>query len=141
MILHGKKIVVGLSLTALMILGMAATRPAPAEKPQADRKFKNLKVLPKDISDEELGKVMHDWSKALGVNCGFCHAPSSDSTSHHPDFASDAKPEKNIARQMFKMTAKINKKYFHFEKDEQGNGTPAITCITCHRGNAHPEQK
>lgn len=142
MILHGKKLAVALSLTALTILGMAATRPAnvPADKPLAEKKFKNLKVLPKDISGEDLGKVMDNWKAALGVKCNFCHAPSADSTSHHLDFASDAKPEKNVARQMFKMTAKINKKYFHFDKDEQGQ-VPAVSCMTCHRGNPHPEEK
>ena len=32
------------------------------------------------------------------------------------DFASDEKPEKNIARKMMKMTAKINKKFFKDNK-------------------------
>jgi hypothetical protein len=139
--LHGKKIAVALTLSALMVVGMAATRPSdnPAEKPGADKRFKNLKVLPKDISNEDLDKVMHNWTASLGVKCNFCHAPSQDSTSHRPDFASDAKPEKEVARHMFKMTAKINKKYFSFNKDDKGDVVPSITCMTCHRGNPHPE--
>jgi Photosynthetic reaction centre cytochrome C subunit len=84
--------------------------------------------------------VMKEWSTALGVKCSFCHAPSADSTVHHPDFASDAKPEKNIARHMFGMTAKINKKYFKFDKDDKGATIPAISCITCHRGSPHPDE-
>jgi len=141
--LHGKKIAVALTLSALMIVGMAATRPTdnPADKPRADKPHKNLKVLPKDISHEDLDKVMDNWKAALGVKCNFCHAPSKDSTSHRLDFASDAKPEKEVARHMFKMTAKINKKYFNFNKDEKGDVVPTITCMTCHRGNPHPEEK
>jgi hypothetical protein len=40
------------------------------------------------------------------------------------DFAADAKPEKEMAREMYKMTQDINKKYFHAKKDstEQDNG-------------------
>jgi len=140
--LHGKKFAVALTLTALMVVGMAATRPStPADRPLDDKPKRNLKILPKDISDEDLDKVMDSWKAALGVKCNFCHAPSKDSTSHKLDFSSDAKPEKEIARHMFKMTAKINKKYFSFNKNEQGAVMPAISCITCHRGNAHPEEK
>jgi len=129
--LHHKKIAVVIGVLALTFVGMAATRP-PEEGP------KNLKVLPKHITHDELEKTMQDWKNALGVKCGFCHAPSADTTSHHLDFASDAKPEKNIARSMYKMTGKINKKYFSFNKDDKGDVIPAISCITCHRGNPHP---
>ena len=140
--LHGKKFAVALTLTALMIVGMAATRPsAPADRTRDDKPKRNLKVLPKDISHEDLDKVMDSWKVALGVKCNFCHAPSKDSTSHKLDFSSDAKPEKEIARHMFKMTAKINKKYFSYNKNEQGAVISAVTCITCHRGNPHPEEK
>lgn len=142
--LHGKKIAVGLTLITLMIVGMAATRPTTtAAHLQEDPKPKkrNLKVLPKDISHEDLDKVMDSWKAALGVKCNFCHAPSSDSTSHRLDFSSDAKPEKEIARHMFKMTAKINKKYFSYNKNDQGAVIPTLTCMTCHRGNPHPGEK
>ncbi len=134
--LHYKKIAVALTLIAFMVIGMAATRPFEDKKPK-----RNLKVLPKDISREDLGKIMDEWKNALGVRCGFCHAPSADSTSHRMDFASDAKPEKDIARHMFRMTGKINKKYFSFDKDDKGAMIPAITCMTCHRGSPHPETK
>lgn len=129
--MHHKKIAVVAAVFALTVIGMAATRPP-------DEGFKNLKVLPKNISHDDLHKVMDDWKTALGVKCGFCHAPFADSSNHHLDFASDAKPEKNIARHMYKMTGKINKKYFSFNKDDKGDVIPAISCITCHRGNPHP---
>jgi hypothetical protein len=132
--LHYRKFAVVFSLLALMVIGMAAIRP------QDDKPKRNLKVLPKDISHDDLEKVMDTWKAALGVKCNFCHAPSKDSTSRRLDFASDAKPEKDIARHMFRMTAKINKKYFSFEKDDKGATIPAISCITCHRGSPHPDE-
>jgi hypothetical protein len=131
--LNNRKFVVITALFGLMVIGMAATRP------QEDGP-KNLKVLPKNISHDDLEKVMDSWKAALGVKCNFCHAPSADSTSHHLDFASDAKPEKNIARHMYKMTGRINKKYFSFDKDDKGAMIPAISCITCHRGSPHPDE-
>lgn len=131
--LHYKKISIVAGLFALMIIGMAATRPQ-----QDPPKHKmNLKVLPKNISHEELGKVMDAWKNALGVKCNFCHAPSADSTSRHLDFASDAKPEKDIARKMFTMTGKINKKFFKFDKDDKDAVAP-VSCVTCHHGSPHP---
>jgi len=132
-----KKLAVAGSLIAFMVIGMAATRP-PEEKPGKHKS--NLKVLPKDISHEDLDRIMDNWKLALGVKCNFCHAPSKDSTSHHLDFASDAKPEKDIARHMFRMTAKINKKYFSFNKDDKGEMIPSISCMTCHRGSPHPDE-
>jgi len=131
--LHYKKIAVAASLFGLMIIGMAAVRPQDDPKPRH-----NFKVLPKDISHDDLEKIMDAWKAALGVKCNFCHAPSADSTSHRLDFASDAKPEKDIARHMYKMTGRINKKYFSFNKDDQGKTIPAVTCVTCHRGSPHP---
>jgi photosynthetic reaction center cytochrome c subunit len=131
--MHYKKIAIVSAVVTLTIIGMAATNP-PGQR------ARNLKVLPKDISHEDLGKIMDGWKTALGVKCGFCHAPSADSTSHRLDFASDAKPEKNIARHMYKMAAKINKKYFNFNKDDKGDVIPAITCVTCHRGSPHPDE-
>jgi predicted aldo/keto reductase-like oxidoreductase len=135
--LHYKKLAVGSILIALMVIGMAAVRP------QDDKPKRNLKVLPRNISHDDLEKVMDTWKAALGVKCGFCHAPSRDSTSRRLDFASDDKPEKNRALNMFRMTGKINKKYFHFDKDDKdakGESAPPISCITCHRGSPHPDE-
>lgn len=97
----------------------------------------NLHVLPKNISHDDLMKVMHGFTGALGVKCNYCHAPGSQP--RHLDFASDAKPEKRIARTMIRMTREINKKYLSQvnvadAKPEQKN----VTCGTCHRGHDIP---
>jgi hypothetical protein len=133
--LHHKKWGVALSLLTFLFLGIAGTRPAD------DPPNKNLKILPKNISHDDLDKIMDGFKAALGVKCGYCHAPLADSGSHKLDFPSDEKPEKNIARKMMLMTNKINKKYFSFNKNDQGVTVPAISCVTCHRGNPHPEAK
>jgi hypothetical protein len=132
---HYKKMGVALALVSFMLAGISATRPA--EGPPK----RNLKILPKNISHEDLDKVMDGFKAALGVKCNFCHAASADSSSHKLDFASDEKPEKNTARRMMIMTAKINKKYFGFIRNDQGVPDPPISCMTCHRGNSHPELK
>jgi Photosynthetic reaction centre cytochrome C subunit len=132
---HAKKMIVALILGCFMVFGIAATRPddEPAHK--------NLKVLPKNISKEDLDKVMDGFKAALGVKCNFCHAAFKDSTLHKLDFASDEKPEKNIARHMMRMSAKINKKFFSFNKDDKGDPVQTVTCVTCHRGNPNPGEK
>ncbi|MBS1596575.1 MAG: c-type cytochrome [Bacteroidetes bacterium] len=131
-----RKLTVASLLIGGIIAGIAATSPK-ADAPH----YKNLKVLPKNTTHEQMEQIMGGFKNALGVRCDFCHAPSKDSTVHHPDFASDDKPEKNIARQMMKMTGKINKKYFSDNKNDQGERIPTITCMTCHRGNPHPGEK
>jgi cytochrome c553 len=105
--------------------------------PPQEEKAKNLKVLPKNISHEDLMKEMHHYNKALGVKCDFCHAKSKDDPKKM-DFASDEKEEKETARDMMKLTSRINKKYFKSGKDENGRQIMTVTCYTCHHGEAEP---
>ncbi len=126
------------TLALILSLGVAlsAFMPQQVSPQEEEYRAKNLKVLPKDISKEELDEVMDGFKAALGVKCGHCHAPSTLDPKKL-DFASDDKIEKEIARKMMKMTAKINKKYFHRE-DEQGM-IANISCMTCHNGNETPK--
>lgn len=129
-----KNLIFTLLITGVAALGATADYQQPAP-PQP----KNLKVLPKNISHEELNHVMDEWKGALGVRCNFCHAASPDNPKKM-DWASDAKPEKEMARQMFTMTGKINKKFFHAKKGSDGMmAMEAVNCNTCHHGEAHPE--
>ena len=123
------------ALAATVTVMASATISKPADAPQ----YVNLKVLPKNISSKDLQKIMvDDFEDGLGVACNFCHA--ADKTTGQLDFASDAKPEKNIARHMYKMTGKINKKYFSFAKDDKGASIAVVSCVTCHRGSPHPDE-
>src|SRR5580692_590254 len=101
-------------LAGAVILGSAAAGP--------ERRYKNLKVLPRHISSKELQGIMtDDFEDGLGVSCGFCHAPAAGG--HGLDFVSDAKPEKEIARAMMRMTLSLNKKYFGVRKPGIGSNT------------------
>lgn len=112
--------------------GQTAThRHHPLPKPT------NLQVLPKNISPEELIATMKGFTRALGVECTFCHAE--DPKTRRPNFALDTKPDKAIARTMISMTQEINAKYLSTVNDP--DATPAektVTCGTCHRGNSMP---
>jgi hypothetical protein len=89
--------------------------------------LKNLQVLPKSTTREQIKELMKAQSRALDVECDYCHDV--------PDMASDAKAEKKTARQMMKMTAEINEKWLKGMKDAEKN---RVTCGTCHRGKTEP---
>jgi hypothetical protein len=94
-------------------------------------------VLPKNISSRDLqGLMTDDFEDGLGVECGFCHAPAQNG--HGLDFASDAKPEKEIARGMMRMTLAINKKFFKTKHPVLGSQALTVTCATCHKGQPFP---
>ena len=84
-----------------------------------------------------LDSIMDSFKDALGVKCGHCHASQKDNP-RKMDFASDAKPEKETARKMIRMTSRINKKYFNHS---DGQAMVQVQCKTCHRGNTKPEIK
>jgi len=129
-----KKIIAMLGLVSIVTV-VALTSMAPDEPG-----FKNLKVLPKNLTPRQLDGVMDEWAHSLGVHCSFCHVR--DEAAKKMDFASDAKPEKTAARHMFKMMNKINSKFFEAKKDSLGMVTETgVNCYTCHRGSAHPELK
>jgi hypothetical protein len=127
-----KKILTVVSLISGVVLFASMT--AIQQQPQQQRetpKLKNIKVLPKSMAYRDVDHLMDEWASALGVKCNFCHAQ---------DKASDEKPEKLMARKMYLMAAKINKKYFDAKKDSLGAVMESsINCYTCHHGVSHPE--
>jgi Photosynthetic reaction centre cytochrome C subunit len=130
-----KKLAVVAALGAIVTISAAATSSKPkAPAPQ----YVNLKVLPKNISSKDLQGIMtDDFEDGLGVSCGFCHSNAKDG--HGLDFASDSKPEKEIARQMMRMTIGINKKWFKIKHAQLGSTALTVTCNTCHKGVAFPD--
>jgi hypothetical protein len=133
-----KKLLVPIALLSGVILLASMTLIQQPSK-EDDEKAVNLKVLPKHISHKDLDKVMGQWASSLGVRCNFCHARNDETKKM--DFASDAKPEKKMAREMYLMATKINKKYFKSgDKDSIGVAKlGSVNCYTCHRGVAHLE--
>lgn len=107
---------------------------------QPQPKWKNLKVLPQNISKDSLDYLMDGYTNALSVKCNYCHASQKDNPSKL-DFASDDKIEKEIARGMIKMTNDLNKIYFqpHFP-DPKPAQVQVVNCVMCHRGAPNPEK-
>lgn len=131
--MFNKKLLLVTSLCAGMFVAQSFAKPKDDDKPT------NLKVLPKNISEKELHTVMRNFSMSLGVRCNFCHVAQQVAGQEHPqmDFASDAKPEKLIARKMMIMTAAINENYIG--KMIGGDHTlETINCVTCHMGRTTP---
>ena len=70
---------------------------------------------------------MKAQSKALGVECDYCHDV--------PDMASDKNEKKVIARKMMQMQNEINDKWI---KGWKGADKAKVTCGTCHQGHEEP---
>ena len=98
----------------------------------------NLKVLPKDLTGQQVRDIMEQWAGSLGVHCDTCHTadPKNLAPNGRPrmNFADDSKPEKNAARLMFTMVEDINSNYVSKLPD-----AGMATCGTCHRGHLKPE--
>ena len=128
---------VAFGMTMVGASGAAAqTTTAPA--PQPPPPMTNLQIYPKDIPRPELIATMQGFVQALGVQasggCGYCHSGTAPAF----DWASDAKPTKNIARKMILMSREITAKL------PEITGKPAadvtrLRCATCHRGVAVPK--
>src|ERR1700744_2949522 len=126
-------------LLLVAVLAIPVTIAAATTSKAPEPHYTNLKVLPKDISSKDLNKIMvDDFEDGLGVACNFCHA--ANKTNGEIDFASDAKPEKEMARSMMRMTMGINKKYFMVKHPMIATNALTITCTTCHNGVAFPDK-
>lgn len=132
------KILASLGAAALMfsIFSFTTSRHIDTGKEISDPQWKNLKVLPQNISEDSLKGLMRGYNDALGVKCNFCHAANSETGKL--DFSSDAKKEKEFARHMIVMTREINAKNFNWENANNPEMINVVTCIMCHRGNESP---
>jgi len=128
-----KKLKVITVLSAFVFIGIAAV------KQPVNNEFKNLQVLPKNITPDSLDKIMDGFTSGLGVNCKFCHFENKELLKM--EFEKDAKPEKEIARKMMLMTMDINKNYFQFNEDVTAAQVQAVTCYTCHKEEPRPTKE
>src|SRR6266446_899338 len=118
--------VVGRAIASTMIalcesFAGAQSAVTPAAPKTTDQAFKNIQIL-KGISADQLIPSMQFISTSLGVECEYCHVEGA--------FEKDDKKPKQTARKMMEMMFAINKGNFEDHR--------AVTCYTCHRGNAHP---
>jgi hypothetical protein len=128
-----------LALLLLLALTGSLSAQNPAGRPGGPpERFKNLKVLPKNIPRDSLLSTMRGFTQALGVRCSFCHATVQGASNPDSlDFPADTKVEKRNARVMLKMVRDINAKRL---PDLPGRADPPVrvSCITCHRGSQLP---
>jgi tetratricopeptide (TPR) repeat protein len=119
-----------------LVFTIALVAPGAAQRP-AEPGFDNLKVLPKDMSREEVLTLMEHFNRALGVKCGFCHLTEREKPGAKNPFALDDKPMKDKARVMMTMTHDLNEKYLPTLENRE---KPRINvqCVTCHRGVTEP---
>lgn len=152
------------AIVAAPVLARGQDAPAPAPAP------KNLQILPKTASTQDVLVVMQQFTRALGVACTYCHveqtAPllsaeeqqaAAAAAAANPqqagrgrgrgrgrggpqmDYASDARRQKQTARDMVILTRTINQAL------NAGIHKPAsdivhVQCMTCHRGIPIPQQ-
>ncbi len=113
--------------------GATSAHP-PSVQPQVLPKPRNLRALPKEMSGEDVDRLMHQYQRYLGVPCGYCH--EQDPETKTIDYASDQNPIKETARFMITMTSDINNKYLSRLGDRRY--ADPITCGNCHRGQVQP---
>ena len=137
------------ALLAAAVFAATAVAQAPQAAPPAappsggpPRTFPaptNLKVLPKNLTGQQVHDIMEQWQGSLGVHCNTCHTadPKNVGPNGRPrlNFADDTKEQKTTARMMFQMTEKINADYI----SKVPGADVGVTCGTCHRGHMDPE--
>ncbi|HEV2668152.1 MAG TPA: photosynthetic reaction center cytochrome c subunit family protein [Blastocatellia bacterium] len=120
-----------LALTLFAIVGCCvAITPRPSAQNQrgaepqektAEQVYRNVQVF-KGLPASQLYPAMNFISGALGVTCAHCHIPN--------QFEKDDKTAKQTARRMIEMTRALDRSGF--------GDAQAVTCYTCHRGQARP---
>jgi Photosynthetic reaction centre cytochrome C subunit len=124
----GRHAVVSLALVWAAIVGSTSLLAQGGAAPR------NLRILTPDV---DIQRMMTRFNSALGVQCAYCHVAN--------DFASDANPKKDVARNMLRMLQLVadrfpdsgndfrNSRYLPFPEGKQ-----YVTCFTCHQGAALP---
>jgi hypothetical protein len=103
-------------------------RIAGKEQAPAESVFQNIKML-KGIPASQLLTIMNEgFGHGLGVSCGFCHVPG--------QWASDQKPNKDVARDMVLLVGRLNTDLKAMRNLPDTN--PTVGCVTCHRSQQKP---
>ena len=128
-----KSITLALSIVTLVLILDERGELVPVSKAQSPQEKtveqveKNIKVLT-GMPQSQLVPVMNYFAASMGRRCNYCHVNNQGQW----DYASDAKPEKNTAREMIKLVMDINKTTERMKVDP-------VSCYTCHRGRTSPQ--
>jgi tetratricopeptide (TPR) repeat protein len=126
------------TVTAVALRAQGGAPPAGGQRPPGATgapaaQERNLQILPKDISRQELGEIMQGFARSLGVGCDHCHMGESMEAM---DWANDDKDAKKDAREMMRLVGTINERLSGLSKTDHTRAQ--VGCETCHRGLAVP---
>ena len=101
------------------------------EQEPAEKVFKNIQMpMFKTMPAARILAVMElGYARSLGVTCTHCHVPDK--------WESEEKTQKQTARDMAEMMAKINGDLLKNIKNLK-DANPIVNCTTCHRGQVIP---
>jgi hypothetical protein len=123
---------------------LLATLPGTPAHPQTDSTaFRNLQVLPKDITPDRLNEIMLGTLLGLGLRrlqgegCLYCHVGDMEQPGDQWDYAADDKPTKRKARVMMAMVQAINGEYLS-QLTDRIDMAITVSCYTCHAGRTDP---
>lgn len=132
-----------MTLCKVLLLLIMTSFSVPSLAQQARKDIfadpKNLKVLPEDISSNELSETMKSFAMGLGVRCETCHVGEPNAPLDTFDFESDEKTMKRKARVMIKMVQEINTEHVSDLNAIEESARVEVRCMTCHRGVQQPK--
>ena len=129
------------SVWVILILILVVAISSAFTNATGDPGYKNLKILPKNITERQMDSVMHHFTESLKVNCNFCHVKQ-EGNEKEWDWASDKNKHKLVTRQMMTMTNKLNDEYFPYSGNAEDMSTIlTVTCYSCHNGKTQPDTK
>jgi len=152
----------GLFLAFAVAVSASAQNEAPAAGRGRGAPPRNLQVLPKDTAPQEVGAIMQQFTRALGVQCTYCHVQNTpppltaeeaaaQAAANPPaagrgrgrgqgpqmDFAADTKRQKQTARLMLTLVNDLNARIAAIP-GRRADFT-RVQCATCHRGVPNPQ--
>lgn len=99
------------------------------ENEPSEKVFRNIKSFTGVPAGRLLAIMEFGYARSLGVDCTHCHVANR--------WASESKPQKQIARDMKDMSTKINDELLKNMKS-LGGRQAIVNCTTCHRGEVKP---
>jgi hypothetical protein len=141
----------GLVILACFISAVSAGAQERAGGPPPPVAHQNLQLLPKDIPQADLLRIMQGFTQGLGVQCGYCHAPApapeggrgggggrGRGAGPQFDFGSDQIAAKKKAREMMTMVRDLNTR-IPAAVGKTAETAASVQCATCHGGVAIPK--